>query len=163
LVEELKEVKHKVAKKLKHKKGELIENAIIEGASEIIRGQIEKAQNVSFVAKDSSRLNNFFELIMLGLFIYGEHDLLQLENTNFINATEISPNLNGLSDGAISMRFDQTSENSFLNEIFSYVKATEKTVGIYLGSNHTITIGDMTAKYVETGFSEIQWVDMPED
>ena len=61
------------------------------------------------------------------------------------------------------MRFDQTSENSFLNEIFAYVKATEKTVGIYLGGNHTITIGDMTAKYVETGFSEIQWIEMPED
>jgi hypothetical protein len=47
-----------------------------------------------------------------------------LENTNFINATVISPNLNDLSDGAISLRFDQTSENSFLNEIFAYVKAT---------------------------------------
>jgi len=46
---------------------------------------------------------------MLGLFIYGERDLLMLENTNFINATVISANLNDLSDGAISMRFDQTS------------------------------------------------------
>lgn len=61
---------------------------------------------------------------MLGLFIYGEKDVLQLVSTNFINATEISENLNSLSDGAISMRFDQTSENSFLNEIFAYVKAT---------------------------------------
>jgi len=61
------------------------------------------------VATDSNRLNNFFELIMLGLFIYGERDLLMLENTNFINATVISANLNDLSDGAISMRFDQTS------------------------------------------------------
>ena len=86
-----------------------------------------------------------------------------LENSNFVNATEISSNLDCLEDGAISMRFDQTSENSFLNEIFSYVKATEKSVGIYLGGNHTITIGDMTAKYVETGFSDIQWVEMPED
>lgn len=109
-VEEVKEVKHKIAKKMhKKKKNELTENAIIEGSSEIIRGEIEKGRNVSFVAKDSNRLNNFFELIMLGLFIYGEHDLLQLENTNFINATEISPSLNDLSDGAISMRFDQTS------------------------------------------------------
>lgn len=61
------------------------------------------------MATDSNRLNNFFELIMLGLFIYGERDLLMLENTNFINATVISANLNDLSDGAISMRFDQTS------------------------------------------------------
>lgn len=43
--------------------------------------------NISFIAKDSSRLNNFFELIMLGLFIYGEHDQLKLETSNFINAT----------------------------------------------------------------------------
>ena len=43
------------------------------------------------------------------------------------------------------------------------MKATEKMVGIYLGDNQTITIGDMTAKYVETGFSDIQWIDMPED
>ena len=43
---------------------------------------------------------------MLGLFIYGEKDHLGLENTNFINATELSPNLNSMSDGAISLRFD---------------------------------------------------------
>jgi hypothetical protein len=64
---------------------------------------------VSFTTRDSSRLNNFFELIMLGLFIYGEKDHLQLESTNFISATAISSNLNGLMDGAISMRFDSTS------------------------------------------------------
>jgi hypothetical protein len=52
---------------------------------------------------------------MLGLFIYGERDVLQLTDTNFLNATEISPTLNSLSDGAISLRFDQSSENSFLN------------------------------------------------
>jgi hypothetical protein len=70
-----------------------------------------------------------------------------LINTNFINATEISENLNHLSDGAISLRFDQASENSFLNEIFTYVKATDKTVTLFIGGNDTITIGDMTAKY----------------
>lgn len=140
-----------------------MENAIIEGSSDVIRGEIEKSQNISFVARDSSRLNNFFELILLGLFIYGEHDHLMLENTNFINATEISSNLNDLSDGAISMRFDQTSENSFLNEIFTYVKATEKTVTLFVGENSTITIGDMTAKYTENGYSSIEWIDMPED
>lgn len=61
---------------------------------------------------------------MLGLFIYGERDHLELESTNFISATSISGNLNRLMDGAISMRFDSTSENSFLNEIFTYVKST---------------------------------------
>lgn len=70
---------------------------------------MEKSANISFIARDSNRLNNFFELILLGLFIYGEMDQLMLESTNFVNATEISPNLNDLSDGAISMRFDQTS------------------------------------------------------
>lgn len=67
----MREVKHRIAKKLHKKKEALTENAIIEGSSEIIRGEIEKGQNVSFVAKDSNRLNSFFELIMLGLFIYG--------------------------------------------------------------------------------------------
>ncbi len=86
-------------------------------------------------------------MILLGLFIYGEHDQLALDNTNFINATEISPNLNELCDGAFSMRFDTTSENSFLDEIFNYVKAVEKTVTLFIGENSTITIGDMTAKY----------------
>jgi len=58
------------------------------------------------IVKDSSRLNNFFELIMLGLFIYGEKDNVTLVNTNFVNAMVISPNLNELSDGALSLRFD---------------------------------------------------------
>lgn len=100
---------------------------------------------------------------MLGLFIYGEKDHLELVSTNFVNATEISENLDTLSDGAISLRFDQASENSFLNEIFAYVKATEKTVTIYIGLNNSITIGDMTAKYTETGYSSIEWIDMPEE
>ena len=32
-----------------------------------------------------------------------------------------------------------------------------------MGQNHTITIGDMSAKYLETGFSDLQWVGMSED
>ena len=66
-------------------------------------------------------------------------------------------------DGAISMRFDSTSENSFLNEIFSYVKATDKTICIYLGSNRTLTIGDMTAKFTQSGYSSISWIPIPDD
>lgn len=100
---------------------------------------------------------------MLGLFIYGEKDTLNLTSTNFISATSISPNLQRLMDGAISMRFDSTSENSFLNEIFTYVKATEKTICIYLGENKTLTIGDMTAKYTHSGFSSINWINLPDD
>lgn len=166
ITEKAKDVKKKLVKKFHKddkKEDAEVENAIIEGSSEVIRGEFEKSKNISFVSKDSSRLNNFFELIMLGLFIYGEKDHLSLDSTNFINAISISPNLNKLSDGAISMRFDQTSENSFLNEIFTYVKSTDKTVTIYLGTNKTLTIGDTTAKYSQSGFSSINWINMPDD
>lgn len=68
----MKSVKRKVAGKLKKdKKDEQKEDAIIEGSSEVIRGEFERSKSVSFTTRDSSRLNNFFELIMLGLFIYG--------------------------------------------------------------------------------------------
>ncbi len=100
---------------------------------------------------------------MLGLFILGEKDTINLTSTNFISATSISPNLQVLMDGAISMRFDSTSENSFLNEIFDHVKAVEKTICVYLGENQTITIGDMTAKYTQTGYSSIEWMSLPDD
>ena len=43
------------------------------------------------------------------------------------------------------------------------MKAKEKTVTVYLGENNTLTIGDMTAKYTQNGYSSIQWVDMPDD
>ena len=39
---------------------------------------------------------------------------MTLTRTNFISATSISPNLDTLSDGAISLRSDSTAENSFL-------------------------------------------------
>ena len=68
--------------------------------------------------KDSNRLNNLLELILLGLFMYGEKDNLTLTKTNFISAMEISSGLDHLSDGAISLRLDRTAENSFLSEIF---------------------------------------------
>jgi hypothetical protein len=32
-----------------------------------------------------------------------------------------------------------------------------------LGENNTLTIGDETAKYTESGFSSIKWMDMPDD
>lgn len=159
-------IKKKIAKKFHKSKDEKKEqeNALIEGASETIRGELEVGQLFSFTVKDSNRLNNFFELIMLGLFIYGERDHLSISDTNFIEATSISANLNAQSDGAISLRFDEASENSFLNEIFNYVKARDKTVTIYIGNDKKImTIGDMTAKYSKSGFSSIQWIDMPDD
>ena len=51
----------------------------------------------------------------------GEKDKLSLGKTNFVSATSISPNLNQLCDGGISLRFDDGSENSFLKEIFKRV------------------------------------------
>ena len=100
---------------------------------------------------------------MLGLFIYGERDNLTLTRTNFINAKEITANLNELSDGAISLRFDNTAENSFLEEIFTYADALEKSVTIYLSSENIITIGDLTARNTDKGYSGITWVDLPSD
>lgn len=50
----------------------------------------------------------------------------------FINATEISQNSNCLCDGAISLRFDEMSESSFLKEIIDYVRTSEKVITIYL-------------------------------
>ena len=59
--------------------------------------------------KDSSRMTNLIELLMLGFYMKGEHDIVVLDQTNLINATEISKNLNYLCDGAISFRFDEGS------------------------------------------------------
>ena len=43
------------------------------------------------------------------MFVIGINANLNLKNTTFINATEISPALNYLCDGAISLRFDENS------------------------------------------------------
>jgi hypothetical protein len=61
---------------------------------------------------------------MLGFWMRGEKDFLEIQSTTFINATELSSNLNSLCDGAISLRFDEMSEKSFLKEIFDYVKTS---------------------------------------
>lgn len=124
---------------------------------------MEKDKTVVLTVKDSNRLNSLLELIMLGLFIYGERDNLTLTKTNFVDAMFISPNLDALSDGAISLRFDNTAENSFLDEIFAYVNAVERSVVVSLNSNDTITIGDLTAKDTDLGYSGIQWISMPNE
>lgn len=46
---------------------------------------------------------------MLGMFFFDVETTLTLKDTTFINATEISPALNYLCDGAISLRFDENS------------------------------------------------------
>lgn len=86
-----------------------------------ITGVFEKSQNVEFWTKDSSKFANFYKLLLVGLFLSDEKDKMVLTSTNFINATDITPHASHLSDGAISLRFDESSENSFLNEIFTYV------------------------------------------
>jgi hypothetical protein len=63
-----------------------------------------------------------------------------------VNASEISTHINQLCDGAISLRFDDASESSFLNEIFAYVGEPDKVVTVYLGDNSSITIGDLSIK-----------------
>ena len=87
---------------------------------------------------------------------------MQLNATNFINASQVSEHTNRLSDGAISLRFDDESENSFLNEMFAYVGSTDKIVTVYLGSNSTITIGDLSIKNAEKGYSGIEWIKLDE-
>jgi hypothetical protein len=72
---------------------------------------------------NSNRFTRLLDIILLGFYILGEKDALELESTKFINATQIPAKLNYVSDGAISLRFDENSENSFLNEIFDYTKA----------------------------------------
>lgn len=100
---------------------------------------------------------------MLGLYVFGQKDTLKIESTNFINAHTLSQNVNNLCDGAISLRFDSNSENSFLNEVFEYLKVSQKIVTVYLGKNNSLTIGELTAKYSQTGYAGITWMNMPED
>lgn len=40
--------------------------------------------------------------------------------------------MNELSDGGLSLRFDESSENSFLEEILDYAQTREKMITIYL-------------------------------
>ena len=125
-----------------------------------IEGYIEKGENVEFWTRDSNKLVSLYKLFLVGLFMSGEKDKMYLENTNFVNATKISPQTNDLSDGAISVRFDSESENSFLYEIFDFVGEQEKTLTIYLGSNSTITLGDLSTKNSEYGYSSIIWLPL---
>ena len=64
---------------------------------------------------NSNRFTRLLDIILLGFYILDEKDALTLESTKFINATQISAKLKYISDGAISLRFDENSENSFLN------------------------------------------------
>jgi hypothetical protein len=80
--------------------------AIIEGSNEIIMGDVDQIKNLSIVAKDHGHLDKFIDIILLGLYIIGEKDNITLNSTTFIKAHKITPNLNAICDGSISLRFD---------------------------------------------------------
>lgn len=144
--------------KKKHSKDEY---ALIEGSSELVKGFQEKIPNFSFNIRDSSRLTSLLELLLVGFYVHGEHNSIVLEETNFINATEISKNLNYLCDGAISFRFDDKSENSFLRELFEFQKITERVVTVYINEKNIsyIAVGEVATKYSEYGYGGITWID----
>lgn len=57
------------------------------------------------------------------------------------------------------------SENSFLKEVFDYVKKSEQVITVYLsptGSN-VLTIGDLTTKNTELGYGGINWMKVDSD
>ena len=83
-----------------------------------VKGVVERGENIHFETTDSNKFFSIYKLFLIGVFLTDEKDQILLRNTNFINATEISDQVNKLQDGAISVRFDTESENSFLNEIF---------------------------------------------
>lgn len=104
---------------------------------------------------------------MMGFYLATDQDNLMLQNTTFIAANQISDSLNKMADGAISLRFDEGSENSFLTQIFNYVQSStyvkEKFVGVYLGkqkynNKDIVTIGEMSLRYAEGGYGSISWI-----
>ena len=74
-------------KKKKQKHGSSQEYALIEGSSEVVKGVIEKTKTLTFETRDSGHLTRFVDVFLLGLAIIGEKDVLNLQNTTFINAT----------------------------------------------------------------------------
>ena len=67
---------------------------------------MEKTKDLTFSTRDVGRLARMKDILMIGLGLMDENHEIELKNTNFINATRISPNLNKLCDGAVSLRFD---------------------------------------------------------
>lgn len=74
-----------------------------------------------------------------------------------MRANQISPNLDFLCDGALSLRFDENSENSYLNELFNYLRSKEKIISIYLGEHVGImTVGSYNKKYLRNGVGDLK-------
>lgn len=156
----LRSVKNKIKEHFKKDQHENSDSYTAIGSFDRIEGDLEKATNVEFWTKDSDKLTSLYKILLIGLFLSDEKDRIQLNSTNFINATQVCEHTDKLSDGAISLRFDDESENSFLNEIFTFVGSTEKIVTVYLGSNSTVTIGDLSVKNAEKGYSGIEWIKL---
>lgn len=125
-----------------------------------IVGTLEKGENIEFWTKDSSKFASFFKILLVGMFLSEEKDKIPLQSTNFINATNVTTHLNELCDGALSLRFDDFSENSFLDEIFTYVGEPDKVVTLFVGDNSTITIGELSIKNTEEGYEGISWFNL---
>ena len=51
---------------------------MIEGSSELVKGVMEKSKELKFHTQDSSRFTKMTELLMLGFWMKGEKDLLQI-------------------------------------------------------------------------------------
>ena len=65
-----------------------------------------QVKDLSIVGRNHGHLDKLIDIILLGLYIIGEHDTIKLNTTNFISANRITPNLNNICDGAVSLRFD---------------------------------------------------------
>lgn len=44
--------------------------------------------------------------------------------------------------------------------MFTFVGSSEKIVTVYLGSNSSVTIGDLSVKNAEKGYSGIEWIKL---
>jgi hypothetical protein len=69
-------------------------------------GEVDQVKNLSIVGKNQDHFDKVIDVFLLGLYIIGENDSVSLNTTTFINARKITPNLNAICDGAISLRFD---------------------------------------------------------
>ena len=72
-------------------------------------GSVEQLSNYSLEGKNTQHVSQWMDMFLLGLYIIGEKDNITLKATTFMKAHLISPNLDGLEDGAISMRFDSNA------------------------------------------------------
>ena len=113
--------------------------------------------NLSELARNTDHVSHFLDVVMLDLFIIGEKDNITLNETTFIRAHQIFPNLDSLCDGALSLRFDDNSENSFLGEVFKYLGSPQKVISVYLDERARVaTIGSYSPKYLQGGIASLR-------